>query len=153
MQDDDAFKIVGIPGVEITRETMGADGTVLEGVGKRGGVLEGTVMDDGKVAALTESENQDLSLELDWVSWSLHPYYRAIPSYYICTVKYDIYIVPWLFYTRAFAHIYITVVYLPFNAAHTERRRRVRGFRIPRSFSPTRWTTTSSAAGASSSGG
>lgn len=64
--DDEAFKIVGIPGVEITRETMGADGTVLEGMGKEGGVLEGTVMDDGKVAALTESENEDLSLELDW---------------------------------------------------------------------------------------
>ena len=62
-QDDEAFQIVGIPGVEITPEHMGQDGTVLDGAK----VLQGTVMDDGQVAQL-EDEEEDLSLELAWVS-------------------------------------------------------------------------------------
>lgn len=66
--DDEAFQIVGIPGVEITPEHMGQDGTVLDGAK----VLQGTVMDDGQVAQL-EDEEEDLSLELAWDPEKLIP--------------------------------------------------------------------------------
>eukprot|EP00959_Pyramimonas_sp_CCMP1952_P077986 1630196-Pyramimonas_sp.AAC.2 len=63
--DEEAFQIVGIPGVEITPETQGQDGTVLKGDAK---VLQGTLLDDGQVAQL-EDEDEDLSLELAWGSF------------------------------------------------------------------------------------
>mmetsp|Transcript_1432 Transcript_1432/g.2866 ORF Transcript_1432/g.2866 Transcript_1432/m.2866 type:complete len:357 (-) Transcript_1432:768-1838(-) len=67
--DDEAFQIVGIPGVEITPELRSQDGTVLaEGLD----VLKGTLLDDGQVAQL-ETEDEELSLELAWDPEKLIP--------------------------------------------------------------------------------